>query len=65
MKTSIYYLIHRSPEILITAVFLDEVKIPRNYPVPKCLYKQGTPNKNIIKERKYLQQSNSVRVICE
>ena len=26
--------------------------IPRNYPVPKCLCKQGTMNTNIIKERR-------------
>ena len=44
--------IHRFPEILITTVFWNEVKIPRNYPVPKCLYKQETINKNILKERK-------------
>ena len=37
---------------LITTVYLNEVKIPRNYPVPKCLWKQGTMNTNIIKERK-------------
>ena len=32
-------------------VFLNEIKIPRNYLVPKSLCKQKM-NKNIIKERK-------------
>ena len=36
----------------MTTVFLNEVKTPRNYPVPKCLYKHETVNKNILKERK-------------
>ena len=44
--------IHPFPEISITKVFLNEVKIPWNYPSPKCLYKQETMNKNIINERK-------------
>ena len=42
-------LIRRFPEVLITTLFLVEVKIPRNYQVPKYLCKQEIMNKNIIK----------------
>ena len=44
--------VHSFPEISITAVFLNEVKIPRNYQVPKCLCKQGTIYAIIIEEQK-------------
>ena len=37
--------VHRFPEILITTVFLNDVKIRRHYPKPKYLYKQETTNK--------------------
>ena len=55
-------LIHRFPEILITTVFLDEVKISRNYLAPKCFFKKETINKNIKNKREMLSTTITITI---